>query len=79
MLRWFEEAWIQNSYNNQLINRLDALAHRDPLTGIANRRAMNSILHDAMDNGGSFALIMLDVDFLNVTTTLTGILLGIVV
>ncbi|EEV5948972.1 GGDEF domain-containing protein, partial [Escherichia coli] len=53
----------QNSYNNQLINRLDALAHRDPLTGIANRRAMNSILHDAMDNGGSFALIMLDVDF----------------
>ncbi len=63
LLRWFEEAWVQNSYNNQLINRLDALAHRDPLTGIANRRAMNSILHDAMDNGGSFALIMLDVDF----------------
>lgn len=63
LLRWFEEAWVQNSYNNQLINRLDALAHRDPLTGIANRRAMNSILHDAIDNGGSFALIMLDVDF----------------
>lgn len=63
LLRWFEEAWQQNKYNNQLINRLDALAHRDPLTGIANRRAMNSILHDAIDNGGSFALIMLDVDF----------------
>ncbi|MBA1774200.1 membrane-associated sensor domain-containing protein, partial [Escherichia coli] len=26
LLRWFEEAWVQNSYNNQLINRLDALA-----------------------------------------------------
>lgn len=63
LLRWFEEAWEQNSYNNQLINRLDALAHRDPLTGAANRRAMNSILYDAIDNGGSFALIMLDVDF----------------
>lgn len=63
LLRWFEEAWQQNRYNNLLINRLDALAHRDPLTGVANRRALDSILGDAVEQEASFALIMLDVDF----------------
>lgn len=63
LLRWFEEAWQQNKYNNQLIHRLDALAHRDPLTGVANRRALDSILRDAVEQKTSFVLIMLDVDF----------------
>lgn len=79
LLRWFEEAWQQNRYNNLLINRLDALAHRDPLTGVANRRALDSILGDAVEQEASFALIMLDVDFLNATTTLTDTRRAIVV
>lgn len=63
LIRWFDEAWRQNQHNNLLISRLDNLAHRDPLTGTANRRAMEKLLHSATAQQNAFALIMLDVDF----------------
>lgn len=63
LLRWFDEAWYQNQHNNVLISRLDALAHRDALTGAANRRALEDILQSASANDSAFALLMLDVDF----------------
>lgn len=63
LLRWFDEAWYQNQHNNVLISRLDALAHRDALTGAANRRALEDVLHSATANDSAFTLLMLDVDF----------------
>ena len=63
LLRWFEEAWQRMRENQLLIARLDALAHQDPLTETANRRAMESVLESAISQQKVFALIMLDVDF----------------
>ncbi|URO01498.1 GGDEF domain-containing protein [Leclercia adecarboxylata] len=62
LLRWFDEAWLRHQQNQALIARLDALAHQDPLTATANRRAMESVLMQAVEQGRDFALIMLDVD-----------------
>lgn len=42
LLSWFEEAWRRNQQNQRLISRLDALAHQDPLTKTANRRAIRA-------------------------------------
>ena len=63
LLRWFEEAWQRMRENQLLIARLDALAHQDPLTETANRRAMENVLESAISRQKDFALIMLDVDF----------------
>jgi diguanylate cyclase (GGDEF)-like protein len=63
LLRWFNEAWRRMRENQLLIARLDALAHQDPLTQTANRRAMESVLESAVAQQKPFALIMLDVDF----------------
>ncbi|WP_317179072.1 GGDEF domain-containing protein [Lelliottia amnigena] len=63
LLRWFDEAWQRNQQNQMLIARLDALAHQDALTETANRRAMESILENAVSQQKSFSLIMLDVDY----------------
>ena len=62
LLRWFDEAWLRHQQNQTLIARLDALAHQDPLTGTANRRAMETVLAHAVEQEKDFALIMLDVD-----------------
>lgn len=62
LVRWFDEAWYRQQQNQALIARLDALAHQDPLTGTANRRAMEKMLGNAISQGKKFALIMLDVD-----------------
>ncbi|QLR43078.1 GGDEF domain-containing protein [Enterobacter sp. RHBSTW-00994] len=62
LLRWFEEAWRRNQQNQLLISRLDALAHLDPLTETANRRAMESVLEHAVTQRTAFSVIMLDVD-----------------
>ncbi len=62
LVRWFDEAWLRQQQNQALIARLDALAHQDPLTGTANRRAMENVLENAVKQGNDFALIMLDVD-----------------
>lgn len=63
LLSWFEEAWRRNQQNQLLISRLDALAHQDPLTRTANRRAMELVLENAVEQGKKFMLIMLDVDY----------------
>ncbi|MFJ3347739.1 membrane-associated sensor domain-containing protein [Enterobacter bugandensis] len=63
LMSWFEEAWRRNQQNQRLISRLDALAHQDPLTKTANRRAMELVLENAVEQGKTFTLIMLDVDY----------------
>lgn len=63
LLRWFNEAWRRNQQNQLLIARLDTLAHQDPLTDTANRRAMENVLENAVNQGQSFTVIMLDVDY----------------
>jgi len=63
LLSWFEEAWRRNQQNQRLILRLDALAHLDALTQTANRRAMETVLENAVEQKKSFTLIMLDVDY----------------
>ena len=63
LLRWFNEAWQRNQQNQLLIARLDALAHTDPMTETANRRAMENVLESAIQQKKTFTVIMLDVDF----------------
>ncbi|HAS1787449.1 TPA: GGDEF domain-containing protein [Enterobacter cloacae] len=63
LLRWFDEAWRRNQQNQRLISRLDALAHQDPLTKTANRRAMELVLENAVEQGKPFTVLMLDVDY----------------
>ncbi len=61
--RWFDEAWRRYQENRMLIARLDVMAHRDALTGTANRRSLENYLNDAIHQTLPFALIMLDVDY----------------
>jgi diguanylate cyclase (GGDEF)-like protein len=63
LVSWFNEAWRRNQQNQLLIARLDALAHKDPLTDTANRRSMENVLENAVNQGHSFTVIMLDVDY----------------
>ncbi len=63
LLSWFEEAWRRNQQNQRLILRLEALAHLDALTQTANRRAMETVLENAVEQKKAFSLIMLDVDY----------------
>ena len=63
LLSWFDEAWRRNQQNQLLISRLAALAHQDPLTQTANRRAMEVVLENAVEQKKAFSLIMLDVDY----------------
>jgi hypothetical protein len=49
LLSWFDEAWRRNQQNQLLISRLDALAHQDPLTKTANRRKMEVVLENAVE------------------------------
>lgn len=63
LLSWFDEAWRRNQQNQLLISRLAALAHQDPLTQTANRRAMEVVLENAVEQKKTFSLIMLDVDY----------------
>lgn len=63
LLSWFDEAWRRNQQNQLLISRLDALAHQDPLTKTANRRRMEVVLENAVEQKKPFSLIMLDIDY----------------
>ena len=63
LLRWFDEAWERNQQNQRLIARLDLLAHQDPLTETANRRAMLHVLENAVSQQRRFSVMMLDVDY----------------
>lgn len=42
--------------------RLDALAHRDELTGLGNRRALRGALDRAADDAGTACVLMIDLD-----------------
>lgn len=63
---WFLLALQREQENSELIHRLGRLAHRDPLTGLANRRGFEKRLGDEILRcqllRESFVLIMLDVD-----------------
>lgn len=63
---WFILALQTQQKNADLISQLELLANRDPLTGIANRRAFELRLEEEVvrhqREGGDFSLIMLDVD-----------------
>ena len=63
LISWFDEAWRRNQQNQRLISRLDALAHQDPLTKTANRRKMEVVLENAVEQKKPFSLIMLDIDY----------------
>lgn len=64
---WFLLALQREQENSELIRRLDRLAYRDPLTGLANRRGFEKKLGDEILRSQllreSFVLIMLDVDY----------------
>ncbi|WP_049847946.1 GGDEF domain-containing protein [Trabulsiella odontotermitis] len=63
---WFMLALKTQQKNVDLISQLELLANRDPLTGIANRRAFELRMDEEVTRhqreGGVFSLIMLDVD-----------------
>lgn len=63
---WFLLALQREQENSELIHQLGRLAHRDPLTGLANRRGFEKRLGDEILRSQllreSFVLIMLDVD-----------------
>lgn len=63
LISWFDEAWRRNQQNQLLISRLDALAHQDPLTNTANRRKMEVVLENAVEQKKAFSAIMLDIDY----------------
>lgn len=63
LISWFDEAWRRNQQNQLLISRLEALAHQDPLTQTANRRKMEVVLENAVEQKKAFSLIMLDIDY----------------
>jgi len=64
--RWFVLAVRREQENVDLINQLKLLANRDPLTGIANRRAFQLLLDKEIQRqhqtNAELSLIMLDVD-----------------
>lgn len=63
---WFVLAIRREQENADLIKQLQLLANRDPLTGIANRRAFQLLLDKEIQRqqqtGSSLSVIMLDVD-----------------
>lgn len=72
LLSWFDEAWRRNQQNQLLISRLDALAHQDPLTKTANRRKMEVVLENAVEQKKTFSVIMLDIDYFKRYNDTTG-------
>jgi diguanylate cyclase (GGDEF)-like protein len=65
--RWFVLSIRRECDNQLLVSKLDNLAHYDPLTGVANRRQLDNQLEQLIAqterSGGTFSLIMIDVDF----------------
>lgn len=64
---WFVLAVNREHEQRQMLQRLDALAHQDPLTGLANRRHFDQVCKRAIAQGVTLevplTLILLDVDF----------------
>ncbi|MNZ80353.1 GGDEF domain-containing protein [Aeromonas media] len=65
--RWFELAVSREYDNLMLARKMDAMAHRDPLTGLANRRHFDRVCKHAIAQGTTLevplTVILLDVDF----------------
>ncbi|ADW76433.1 diguanylate cyclase (plasmid) [Rahnella aceris] len=65
--RWFVLSVRRECDNQLLVSKLDNLAHYDPLTGVANRRQLDNQLEQLIAQterqGGTFSLIMIDVDY----------------
>ena len=53
---------IQGAQLAAMVDQLHDLSHRDPLTGLANRRAMDTQLEELCRGNERFAVIMLDID-----------------
>ncbi|MDX7899296.1 GGDEF domain-containing protein [Aeromonas media] len=64
---WFELAVSREYDNLMLARKMDAMAHRDPLTGLANRRHFDQVCKQAIAQGTTLetplTVILLDVDF----------------
>jgi len=64
---WFELAVSREYDNLMLARKMNAMAHRDPLTGLANRRHFDRVCKNAIAQGTTletpFTVILLDVDF----------------
>ena len=64
---WFELAVSREYDNLMLARKMNAMAHRDPLTGLANRRHFDQVCKNAIAQGTTletpFTVILLDVDF----------------
>lgn len=77
---WFMLAVQREQDNSALIRQLDGLAHRDPLTGLANRRGFEKHLDAGIAHSQrqreSFVLIMLDVDHFKLYNDYYGHLSG---
>lgn len=53
---------IQGAQLSEMVEQLHDLSQRDPLTGLANRRALDSLLDDLCARRESFSMILVDVD-----------------
>ena len=53
---------IQGARLTALVDQLQELSHRDPLSGLANRRALDTQLEDLCSSEDQFAAIVIDVD-----------------
>lgn len=64
---WFVLAVHREYEQERILKRLDAMAHQDPLTRIANRRyfdeASKAAIAQGAKVGGALTLILIDVDF----------------
>jgi diguanylate cyclase (GGDEF)-like protein len=53
---------IQGAQLSEMVEQLHELSLRDPLTGLANRRALDELLNDLCARGERFSVILVDVD-----------------
>ena len=67
---------IQGARLAETVVQLHDLAQRDPLTGLANRRAIDAQLEALCENGERFAIIMVDVDIFKAFNDRYGHVIG---
>ena len=53
---------MQGAQLSEMVEQLHELSLRDPLTGVANRRALDELLQELCARGDRFAVIIVDVD-----------------
>ena len=53
---------IQGAQLSAMVEQLHDLSQRDPLTGLSNRRALDSLVDDLCARGETFSVILVDVD-----------------